>query len=259
MDKRIKSIGIIGCGNLGTHLALHAQKLSLDLCFVYNRTPQKAILLANSLGTKALKDLSEITSCDVLFLTVPDEQIQQVTQGLSNYPDRLSQTMVVHCSGATNLESLNQFSYYGVFYPLQTFTINKIPDWQKIPIFVEGNTEIVAQKLTELAHLFSDNVKKMNSKERLKLHCGAVFVSNFVHALAHIALNVSKQTDFQSIFFPLINEAVQKLQYYTPEACITGPAKRKDIQTINKHLDIIEEGNIREIYHLFTEYIQKKL
>jgi len=99
----------------------------------------------------------------------------------------------------------------------------------------------------------------MNSKERLKLHCGAVFISNFVHALAHIALNVSKQTDFQSIFFPLINEAVQKLQYYTPEACITGPAKRKDIQTINKHLDIIEEGNIREIYHLFTEYIQKKL
>jgi predicted short-subunit dehydrogenase-like oxidoreductase (DUF2520 family) len=54
---------------------------------------------------------------------------------------------------------------------------------------------------------------------------------------------------------PLIQETAQKIVTLSPEAAQTGPAKRKDTQTINKHLAFLTEENQKEIYKLLTKSI----
>lgn len=257
MGKIIEHIGIIGTGNLGTHIAVKADELNYEVQFVYNRTADKAHELAGLVDAKALTQLENLPKCDIIFLTVSDHQIPSVIQELLPCKNELKETIIVHCSGATSIDILKNFHLYGVFYPLQTFTKNKTPDWSHIPIFIEGNNVETTKTLEIFAGSFSNNIATLSSDERLKIHCGAVLVSNFVHALAHAALQISQQTDFKKIYYPLVLETVQKLYYMPPNQCITGPALRNDFSTIQRHLDLISIPSIRKVYEHLTEYIQK--
>ncbi len=259
MGKIIEHIGIIGTGNLGTQIAIKADELNYEVQFVYNRTKDKAHELAGLVDAKALSILENLPSCDILFLTVPDHQISLVIQELLPLKEKLKDTIIVHCSGATPMNVLKDFELYGVFYPLQTFTQNKTPDWSHIPIFLEGCNLEVTKTLEIFAGSFSNNIFVQNSEERLKIHCGAVLVSNFVHALAHASLQISEQQNFKQIYFPLITETVQKLQNFQPHECITGPAKRKDFTTIQKHLSLIQNSEIKKFYEIMTKYIQENI
>ncbi len=259
MGSIIKRIGIIGTGNLGYQLAIQADKLNYQVGFVYNRTPEKAHELAGLVDAKAITELQDIVPCDIIFLTVPDDQIESVVKDLSRFQDKLQETIVVHCSGATSIEVLKIFSLAGVLYPLQTFTKNKVPDWDHIPIFVEGCNKEIIKILETFAGSISRNVHIKNSDERKKIHCGAIFVSNFVHALAHIAIEISEQADFKTIYYPLIYEVIQKLQNHSPTDCLTGPAKRKDLNTLKAHIELIQDSKIKQIYQLLSQYIQENM
>ncbi len=259
MGKIIKHIGIIGTGNLGTQLALQADQLNYNVKFVFNRTIEKAHALAGTVDAKAIGSLEDIIPTDIIFLSVPDHQIQNVIKDLLPIKEKLQDSILVHCSGATSIQVLNKFQLYGIFYPLQTFTKNKIPNWGHIPIFIEGNTKEVSQTLEMLASSFSKNVFLKTSEERKKIHCGAIFVSNFVHAMANAALQISEEDDFENIYFPLISEAVAKLKENRPKECLTGPAKRKDFSTIENHLEQVKIPKLKQIYQLLTEYIQENM
>jgi predicted short-subunit dehydrogenase-like oxidoreductase (DUF2520 family) len=259
MVKDVTKIGIIGAGNLGTQIALKLKKEQLEIRFIYSKTYENALILANSVQANPLLNLTEIPYCDLLFLTVPDQQIAVIAKELEPLKNQWSDTLVVHCSGASNIELLSSFHQFGVFYPLQTFTKNKTPDWKEIPIFIEGCNNMVSNRLLKIAKKFSENIQILSSEERAKIHCGAVLVSNFFHALAHAALEISQQSDFQKTYYPLVNEAIQKLLYHKPEDCLTGPAKRNDVLTLKKHLDLIKNPQIHEVYKLLSIYIQKNM
>ena len=48
---------------------------------------------------------------------------------------------------------------------------------------------------------------------------------------------------------------------HTPASTLTGPARRGDMETIRKHLDVLEQSGLKEqaeIYRLFTDKILEK-
>lgn len=255
----VEKIIIIGTGNLGTQLALKAYELNIKVVAVYSRSYERAQELAGLVDAKAVKSFNELPNADAIFLTVPDGQIKEIFRVVCHEYTYAQQTLWVHCSGATPLDALNEMPNYAVFYPLQTFTKHTTPPWYQIPIFIEANTAENLKTIQDFANQFSTVVWSTNSQERLNIHCGAVLVSNFVHALAHAALNVSKQNDFNKIYFPLLKEAVRKLEFYSPLECLTGPALRNDLGTLSKHIQLIENPRIRSIYEELTAYIQAEM
>ena len=58
------------------------------------------------------------------------------------------------------------------------------------------------------------------------------------------------------ILKPLIQETAEKIQTLTPSEAQTGPAKRKDKQTIASHIDFLKNENQNAIYTLLTQSIQ---
>ena len=57
------------------------------------------------------------------------------------------------------------------------------------------------------------------------------------------------------ILKPLITETANKIQTLSPQEAQTGPAKRNDTITINKHLALLTDENHKEIYKILTKSI----
>ena len=58
---------------------------------------------------------------------------------------------------------------------------------------------------------------------------------------------------------PLIQETAQKVQLMLPQQAQTGPAKRHDDNTLQKHLELLPKGSDKEkIYRSLTEIIKSK-
>jgi predicted short-subunit dehydrogenase-like oxidoreductase (DUF2520 family) len=89
----------------------------------------------------------------------------------------------------------------------------------------------------------SNNVKKINSLQREKIHLSAVFVSNFPNYLYTIAEEILKKekVSFQ-LLLPLIKKVSANLENASPSQNQTGPAMRKDKKTIARHLHLLEKN-----------------
>jgi predicted short-subunit dehydrogenase-like oxidoreductase (DUF2520 family) len=98
-----------------------------------------------------------------------------------------------------------------------------------------------------------------NDEERLKLHMAAVFCNNFVnHLYALTAEYCTKETLRFELLIPLIQETAQRLLEMPPSQAQTGPASRNDKETMQKHLELLDNyPQLKEIYILFTKSIQQ--
>ena len=151
---------------------------------------------------------------------------------------------------------MNNKNRRGVFYPLQTFSKAKTIDYRSVPICIEAETSEDFQILETLAKSISECTYAVNSQQRQALHVAAVFVCNFTNHLYQIGSEICNENELSfDILKPLIQETAQKIVTLSPEAAQTGPAKRKDTQTINKHLAFLTEENQKEIYKLLTKSI----
>ena len=97
-----------------------------------------------------------------------------------------------------------------VFYPLQTFSLERDVDWQATPLFVEATNKDDLVILSDLANSLSKRVYQYTSKQRLTLHLAAVFACNFSNYCFDMAKQVvdAEQVNF-SLLYPLILETAK--------------------------------------------------
>jgi predicted short-subunit dehydrogenase-like oxidoreductase (DUF2520 family) len=88
----------------------------------------------------------------------------------------------------------------------------------------------------------------------------AVYVSNFMNVMLQIVEKLLKEKSLGiSILEPLVKETVNKAFSMGAEKALTCPARRGDVETINKHLDLLKNNEEeKEIYKLLTNYIINK-
>jgi predicted short-subunit dehydrogenase-like oxidoreductase (DUF2520 family) len=249
-------ISIIGSGNVATHLAAAFKNAGHRIVQVYSRDMQNAALLAYHVGAEPIDDLNQIDpETDIFIISVKDDVIASIAKILSNY-----QKLIVHTSGATDLFSLLAFtSNAGVFYPLQTLSKSKEVDFFTVPLCVEGADEAITRELEDLAQTISNHVYRINSEQRKILHLAAVFACNFPNYLYSIAqqLLVKHNMEFE-LLRPLILETAQKVQNHLPAEVQTGPAIRKDENTMAIHLQMLnDEPELKKLYEVLSQAIIK--
>ncbi|GAB4339906.1 MAG: DUF2520 domain-containing protein [Flammeovirgaceae bacterium] len=254
-----ESVSIIGAGNLAWHLAYALEtEGGVAIEEVYSRDLMNAKRLVSRLyQAKATNQLDFSASKASLFIiAVPDLYIGTVAHSLILPPN----SMLVHTSGSQSMDLLEGIApQIGVFYPLQTFSKQKEVDFSQIPFFVEGNTSEMVELLSEIAGNLSHEVYEMNSEERKKLHLAAVFACNFVNHLLSIASEQLKKINIPfEVMHPIIVETLNKALEINPVNAQTGPAIRRDTNTLNAHLDLLENNMLhKNIYQLLTESIQE--
>lgn len=245
------NVVIIGSGNVAQHLIqAFAKSSEIEVLQVFSRRKEMLTHLLDS--SKITNNFNGLVEADLYIISVSDDAITNVSSQLP-FKNRL----VVHTSGSVPMNSLDDKNRKGIFYPLQTFTKGKEIDFKPIPICLEGENESDLILLEKVAKTISNNVHKINEKQRKALHISAVFVNNFVNEMYRIGNEICEENKIPfEILKPLILETVNKVMTLSPEEAQTGPAKRNDTQTINTHLDFLSNENHATIYKILTQSIQ---
>ena len=247
----MKTINIIGFGNVAQHLANALMKLPQYKIkqIAVRRLSNIDIALRN---TYNFVTINELERADITLISVTDGAIEQVSNQIP-YANEL----VVHTSGTTTMEILNSKNRKGVFYPLQTFSKNKELNFKEVPLCLETENGADLESLKDLAQVLSNNVFEISSEQRKSLHVAAVFVSNFTNHMYTIGSEVCKANNIPfDILQPLIAETADKIKYLSPKDAQTGPAIRFDSKTIQKHEEFLTNNNYKNLYKLITESIQ---
>jgi predicted short-subunit dehydrogenase-like oxidoreductase (DUF2520 family) len=257
-------VTLIGAGNVAWHLGSKLFESGCEIVQVFSRNLSKARELAELLNANFTDNLDEITTEAALYLlAIHDDAIGSVARQLltRGFSDKL----FAHTSGATPMnvfsdDEKNRWTAlrFGVLYPLQTFSRKRAADFSQIPFCIDANNKEDRERLTVLARQLSPHVYLVNDEQRAVLHVAAVFVNNFSNHLFHVGHEILAKHDLPfALLLPLIWETVAKLDDGTPFDMQTGPARRNDFSTIQRHLAMLKsEPHYQELYQLITQSIQ---
>ncbi|MDH8701909.1 putative short-subunit dehydrogenase-like oxidoreductase (DUF2520 family) [Dysgonomonadaceae bacterium PH5-43] len=257
MAKNCK-ITLIGAGNVATHLGKALKERGFLIQQVYSRTLQSAKELGLTLNVAFTNDINYINKdADIYIFSVKDSALPQLLQQLPSL-----QGLLVHTAGSLPLDvfNVNKYNRYGVLYPLQTFSKNRVISFQNIPIFVEANNTNDESLLLELASHISDNALKLSSEKRKQLHLAAVFACNFVNDMYVNAADILERENLSKDYLlPLIKETASKIKEMHPRDAQTGPAVRYDTNVINKHLELLKYDSAKAtVYKTLSDDIHKQ-
>lgn len=255
----IKSVSIIGSGNLAYHISRAVINSSAyRLKGIFGRNERRVKRLAEQVGCEF--DMMEgptTFDSDLAILCVSDDAILEVLK--QNH--FASETLIVHIAGSVPLSIFNDCGIQngGVFYPLQTFSQSREIEFQEVPVFIEAQHPLGLTELQDLALDFGAASRVLDSDKRLQLHLAAVFASNFTNSLMVAAESIVNDIglDFR-VLRPLLTEVVEKGALIGPRQAQTGPARRGDEQTMKKHLNALKNEEMKQLYRLMSALIRKQ-
>lgn len=249
---------LVGAGNLATSLAHALVNAGHTIPAIFSRTLLAASTLAEQVGADPLDDICLLPKdADIYIVAVRDDVIADITTKMA---ERLPDALIAHTAGTVLMDQV-EAGRRGVFYPMQTFSKQRIVDFSHIPLFIEAAKEDDLELMLSLARSISDNVMPLEGERRKVLHLAAVFCCNFANHCSAIAEFILNQNGIPfSVMLPLINETTQKLNHCSPKVAQTGPAIRHDQHVIDNHIHALlaaGQPQLADIYKNLTESIQR--
>jgi predicted short-subunit dehydrogenase-like oxidoreductase (DUF2520 family) len=166
--------------------------------------------------------------------------------------------LVVHTSGTVSLDAIASAGHtQGVFYPFQSFQKTRSVQWTELPVFIEGSTIEAAQQLFELAEALGAQPQLLDSEERMKVHLAGVLANNFSNFLFSKAYEWLEEVGVNpEVMLPMLEETVARLRDLHPMDAQTGPARRKDTSTMERHLALLaQQPDMAEVYRLISKQL----
>ena len=255
MGAKIKSVSIIGSGNVAWNLGRMVHEAGIAIDSIYSRDLSHASKLATQLNARSVNQLDAVSSAsELLLFAVKDDFLVEVGGSLSE-----SSQILAHTSGSVGMNVFGGAARAAVFYPLQTFSKNKQYSGVGFPICIEAaNTEDMGSlKALGASLVGAENVYEIDSAQRKTLHVAAVFACNFTNYFFTIAEDILKEGKMSfELLQPLISETISKIDERGPSLNQTGPAIRGDQKIISSHLDYLATNeDYRHLYKLVTEQI----
>ena len=232
----------VGAGNLATRLSLEMRKSGMSIGQVYSHTSEHAKILADELGCGWTVVPEDAVLQDVIARVKPNNGLW------------------VHTAGSMPISVFEGLTArYGVVYPLQTFSKSREVDFKKIPFFLEANSSEDEKVLGEVARALSSDVRFLSSEKRKNLHLAAVFACNFTNHMYALAEKILEEQQIPGeVLLPLIDETAAKVHVMSPVRAQTGPAIRYDENVINKHMAMLKDPDMRNLYELISRSIHEE-
>ena len=242
-------LSLIGAGNLGRQL--YREFIVAPEVEIIQWMDRNSNASITPDGIPLVNHIAALEAVDCYILAVADDAIEVVSDLLP------ASAFVIHTAGGRSLAHIKKQNRKGVFYPIQSFSANRIIDFSKISIGIEATTPTDLALLKALAIQLKAKPLHLDSKKRLALHLAAVFANNFTnHLLVHaeqICLNHKLSFD---LLKPLLQETIDKLNDLRPQEAQTGPALRNDIKTLDAHRDLLADSELITLYEQLTRSIQ---
>ncbi len=166
----------------------------------------------------------------------------------------------VHCSGALGLGVLSPLHVQhavGSFHPLQSFPKPRAPEaFRGSLVGIDASTPPLRRRLGRLARDLGAKPRSVAEAERVIYHAAAVFASNYLVALAGLAVELLEtigwsEGDAVAGLVPLMQGALAEVARRGPTRALTGPIRRGDVETVTRHLEALSgRRRIADLYRM---------
>lgn len=233
-------IVLIGRGRLATNLEHALLQAGHDVVSINSRTLESLLLEA-----------------DVFVVAVKDAALTDVLRAATKGRE---DQLFVHTAGSMPMNLFAGLTaHYGVFYPMQTFSKERLVDFNEISVFLETNDAASMERLKMLAATLTPHVYELDSEGRKHLHLAAVFACNFVNHCYALSAEVLKAKGLPfSVMLPLVDETAQKVHELSPKDAQTGPAVRGDQNVMQMQAGMLADiPAVKQIYEALSNDIQR--
>jgi predicted short-subunit dehydrogenase-like oxidoreductase (DUF2520 family) len=261
---QVKSISFVGAGALASGLArlLHAKGLRVGEIVSRSNaaSKRKASVLARSVGAAATTLADAKFDCDMLWLAVPDEAVEEVSRTLARResPPKL----VLHVSGALSSLALAALAERGVdigsAHPMMTFVAGEPPSLRGAWFAVEGSARAVrAARL--IAHKLGAETFTIKPENKALYHAFGAMLSPMLATELEAAERVGRRAgisarDVRRIMEPIVLRTVQNVLQKGAARSFSGPLARGDVRTVAAHLESLKGSGESSVYRALMEY-----
>lgn len=188
-------------------------------------------------------------AADLRWLTVRDESIALVAETLPRG------AIVLHASGAKDLQVLAPHIERGSLHPLQSFPglAHSVPQIKGTPAAIAGTPKALAaaRQISEDLGFSPFEVPG----DRRAYHAAAVMAGNFATVLLACASEALVQAGVPpeqapKLLAPLALASIEQAALTSPAKALTGPFARGDSAVVQSHLEVLTES----LPHLLPAY-----
>jgi predicted short-subunit dehydrogenase-like oxidoreductase (DUF2520 family) len=268
------SVAVVGCGKVGSALALLLRERGYPVVAVASRSPESSRKLARSLGCSAYGRPWEATlKADLVFITTPDREIAPVAELIAREGGFRPGQVVAHTSGAHASSELRGVREAGALavsiHPLQSFA-DVAGAMENLPgsyFALEGDEAAIP-----LARQVVDDLKGhafiIRAEDKPLYHAAACIASNYLVSLMHLATSLygrfglSREEAFEALY-PLVRGTINNIRRVGPVNALTGPVSRGDVPTVSGHLPALErvgslESHLYRLLGLYTVRVARE-
>jgi predicted short-subunit dehydrogenase-like oxidoreductase (DUF2520 family) len=252
-------IGFIGAGPVGTAFGVRLSALGYEVIGIHDLSAEAAQRFAQAVpGCRVYGRAQELADVsDFVFITTPDDIIPRFAAEIGWRPGQT----VIHCSGASSVEALEpalrRGAMVGSIHPCQTFSgieqaIENLPG----STFAIEAEEPLRGVLTDIARALGGDWLYLTAADKALYHAAACIACNYFYTIVKLATdlwqNFGKTTDEATrAYVPLLLGAVNNIASAGFPGCLTGPIARGDLNTIRKHLDVLQEKATPAVFNLY--------
>ncbi|XZF15584.1 DUF2520 domain-containing protein [Chitinophagaceae bacterium MMS25-I14] len=245
---------IAGSGNMAWFLGTKLQAAGHTCSGVFSHNTEHAAVLAGQLHAPVFHSAAQlIQNTTVCIIAIADKAIAGLAAQLQ------TETVLIHTSGTTPVHILENASpNAAVLWPIYSILKNDLPQHRNVPCAWEATSMIAAKTVQEIAASFTGILFESGTEQRQWLHLTAVMCNNFINHIAATGNDICTEQQVQfSVLSPILQQTFDKLQHHAAKDIQTGPARRGDTQTIEKHLSLLTPFPFRQdMYRAITASIQ---
>ncbi len=257
-------ISIIGIGRLGGALAIALSKKNFEienLIVKKSHTAEKIVeFIEPPPNIITDEDLSKIAS-EIILICVQDTEIEKVAAKLSE--NLTGKPFVFHTSGALSSEILGRLKKIGCavgsLHPLVSVSdaLLGAKKFKDAFFCIEGDATAVKTG-EKIVRALGGKSFTLAADKKILYHAAAVTASGHLVALVDAAIEMLEkcglpETEARTILSPLIKSTVENLETQTTAAALTGTIARADAETLEKHLQAINENASRGALEIYLQ------
>lgn len=247
---------IIGTGNVAWFFAKRLKEAGHNCKGIYGRNARIATALAKEVYADDYGYLTDVKdNVDVCILAVSDAAIDEIA-----FQINLQQAVLLHTAGSVSIDAIkNAAAHYGVLWPVYSILKADLPLHRQVPFAWEASSDKAKQQIHALIHSISDLAYEIKTEQRQWMHLAAVMGNNFINHLLVICEQICKDQHVPfSVLYPILQQTIERIKTHSPADMQTGPAKRGDQNTMEKHVEILQSyADWQALYQDLSKSIEK--
>lgn len=253
--------GLIGASKTGTAIAYHLWQKGYEPAFLWNRSAKNLTkakkIVPFFIATTEMQKVN--ADCDFIIFSVSDDAIAEVVEHfLCLFPDCTAK--LFHTSGALDSSIFGNYKNSGSFHPV--ISISSIEKGiEIIPKTIFTCQGQIAAFLQHLAGKIGQSGVVLSSEQKKVIHVSAVFMNNYLTGMIEEIKLLNQNCGINNageILQAITNQTVEQAWEKCIDENLTGPVKRGDVNTIRKHLKILEDNKLFEqLYKNFGKILLK--